>query len=84
VARPLCERSLAIFEKVLGQDHPNFASSLTNLADLLQNLGEHEASRQLYERSLAIREKVLGPDHPSTIKSRNNLAILLKALSDSA
>ena len=36
-AKPLYERSLAIREKVLGPDHPDVASSLNNLAMLLNN-----------------------------------------------
>ena len=36
-AKPLYERSLAIREKVLGPDHPDVASSLNNLAGLLEN-----------------------------------------------
>ena len=35
-ADPLFERSLAIWEKVLGPDHPNVAASLNNRAELLQ------------------------------------------------
>ena len=34
-AEPLYKRSLAIFEKALGRDHPNVGTSLNNLAALL-------------------------------------------------
>ncbi|HAA26653.1 MAG TPA: tetratricopeptide repeat-containing protein, partial [Cyanobacteria bacterium UBA8553] len=33
-AEPLYQRSLAIWEKALGSEHPNVATSLNNLADL--------------------------------------------------
>ena len=36
-AKPLFERSLALREKALGPDHPDVASSLNNLAVLLDN-----------------------------------------------
>ena len=36
-ARPLYERALAIREKVLGPEHPDTATSLNNLAALLQD-----------------------------------------------
>ena len=36
-ARPLYECSLAVREKVLGPDHPDVASSLNNLAALLDD-----------------------------------------------
>lgn len=35
-AEPLYERSLAIFEKALGPQHPNVAQSLNSLAELLK------------------------------------------------
>jgi tetratricopeptide (TPR) repeat protein len=33
-AEPLYKQSLAILEKLLGKDHPNIATSLSNLAEL--------------------------------------------------
>ena len=36
-ARPLYERSLALRENVLGPDHPDVASSLNDLAGLLDD-----------------------------------------------
>ena len=73
-ARPLYERALAIREKVLGAEHPDTATSLNNLASLLQAQGDLAGARPLYERALAIREKVLGAEHPDTATSLNNLA----------
>jgi tetratricopeptide (TPR) repeat protein len=70
----LYERALAIWEKQLGPDHPDTATSLNNLAGLLQAQGDFGGARPLYERALAIREKQLGPDHPATAASLNNLA----------
>jgi tetratricopeptide (TPR) repeat protein len=81
-ARPLYERALAIREKARGPDHPNTATSLNNLAGLLQAQGDLPGARPLYERALAIREKARGPDHPDTATSLNNLAGLLQAQGD--
>ena len=75
-ALPYSQRALAIFEKVLGPEHPNTALSLNNLGLLLRAMGQLAAARPYYERALAIREKVLGPEHPDTALSLNNLAIL--------
>jgi tetratricopeptide (TPR) repeat protein len=77
-AQPLYERALAIYERVLGPDHPDTAASLSNLALLLRAQGDLAGARPLFERALAIRERVLGPDHPNTAESLNNLASLLK------
>jgi hypothetical protein len=50
-ARPLYERALAIFEKVLGPDHPDTARSVDNLAGLLQAQGDL-AGTPLFEPTL--------------------------------
>ena len=75
-ARPLHERALAIYEKVLGPEHPDTATGLNNLAGLLEAQGDLTRARPLYERALAIYEKVLGAEHPNTAASLNNLAKL--------
>jgi tetratricopeptide (TPR) repeat protein len=81
-AQTLFERSVSIYEQVLGSDHPATAISLQNLGMVLRNQGDLEAARPLYERALAIREQVLGPEHPETAASLNNLGRLLHDLGD--
>jgi hypothetical protein len=39
-ARPLVERALAIYERVLGPEHSSTATSLNNLAHLFQAQGD--------------------------------------------
>jgi tetratricopeptide (TPR) repeat protein len=82
--RPLCERALAISEKVLGPEHPRTATSLNNLAILLRNQGDLAGALPLCERALAIYEKALGPEHSSTGRARTNYAHLLLAAGDAA
>ncbi|MDI9408094.1 MAG: tetratricopeptide repeat protein [Candidatus Pacebacteria bacterium] len=65
-----------------GSDHPDTATSLNNLAFLLNSKGVYETAEPLYRRALAIYEAKLGPDHPDTASSLNNLAILLHAKGD--
>ena len=67
---------LAIYEKVLGSEHSNVATSLNNLAELYRVQGNYSEAEPLYQRSLAIWEKVLGSEHPSVATSLNNLAEL--------
>ncbi|MFN8477104.1 MAG: tetratricopeptide repeat protein [Kouleothrix sp.] len=76
------ERALAITEQALGPAHPDTATSLNNLAPLLQAQGDFDAARPYLERALAIREQALGPAHPDTATSLNNLAMLLYAQGD--
>ena len=80
-ARLLCERALQIRDKVLGSEHPDTASSLSDLADLYWSERNFGKAYEFCTRALAIREKVLGLDHPDTLTSRNDLAGLLEAQS---
>jgi nephrocystin-3 len=76
------KRILAIIKKILGKEHPDTASSLNNLAGLLDAKGDYDSAEPLYQRALSINEKVLGPEHPYTAKSMNNLAALYDAKGD--
>jgi tetratricopeptide (TPR) repeat protein/transcriptional regulator with XRE-family HTH domain len=82
MARRLYERALGISERVRGADHPDTATSISDLAGLLREQGEFDAARRLHERGLAIRERTLGPDHPDVAGSLNNLGCLLNDLGD--
>ena len=72
--------ALATCEKGLGPDHPDTATSLTNLARLLPARGDLAGSVLLHCRALAIREKALGPNHSDTATTLDNLARLLRRL----
>ena len=63
--------------KALGPEHPDTATSLNILANLLRDQGDLAAARPLFERALAIREKAFGPEYPDTNRARCNLARLL-------
>ncbi|MCI0423250.1 MAG: CHAT domain-containing protein, partial [Acidobacteria bacterium] len=75
-AEPLYQRALAIWEKALGPEHPTFAISLGNLADLYREKEDFTKAESMYQRALAVQEKALGPGHPDYAKSLNHLAIL--------
>jgi tetratricopeptide (TPR) repeat protein len=59
-AEPLYRRSLAIYERALGPEHPNTAQSMSNLAQMLRDKGGHEESANLYRRILVVGEQILG------------------------
>ncbi len=59
-AEALYERSLAIWEKALGKDHPDVATSLNNLAELYESQGKYVVAERLYPVM-----KALGKDHPN-------------------
>ena len=89
-AEMLYRRALAIWEKILEQEHPSMAISLgmagglNNLAGLLDNKGFYAKADPFYRNALAIYEKVLGREHPFTATSLNCLAVLLYKKGDYA
>ncbi|MFQ5818178.1 MAG: tetratricopeptide repeat protein, partial [Terriglobia bacterium] len=55
-AEPLYQRSLAIWEKALGPEHPDVATALENYAALLRKTGRRAEAARLGARAQAIRE----------------------------
>lgn len=60
-----------------GEDHPDVAASLNNLAGLYESQGRYEQVEPLYLRALQIFLKRLGQDHPNTQTIINNFASFL-------
>ena len=58
-------RALAIDEASYGKDHPNVATDLNNLAQLLQATNRLGEAEPLMRRALAIDEASYGKDHPN-------------------
>ena len=54
------------------------ATSLNNLAQLLQDTDRCGEAESLMRRALAIDEKSFGRDHPNVAIRLNNLAMLLR------
>jgi tetratricopeptide (TPR) repeat protein len=78
-AEPLYQQALAIMRERLGEQHPDTATSLNNLAGLYQAQGRYDEAEPLYQQALAIRKARLGEQHPHTATSLNNLAGLYQA-----
>jgi tetratricopeptide (TPR) repeat protein len=83
-AQPLLEKALAMRRKVLGEDHPDTATSYNNLAYDLDAQGKYAEAQPLFEKALAINKKALGESHPDTAAFYNNLASNLRAQGKSA
>ena len=60
---------------MLGEEHPAYATSLNNLAELYQTMGDYARAEPLYKKSVASLRKVLGRDHPSTLESMTKLVM---------
>ena len=67
---------MAIYEQVLGLQHPDTATSLNNLGFLLQAQRDLGGARPYYERALHIFMARLGPNHVFTQTVQRNLAAL--------
>ena len=80
LAEPLYKQSLEIRRTALGEDHPDFAASLNNLALLYHSMGRYEEAEPLYKQSMEIRRTAPGEDHPSFAASLNNLAGLYDSM----
>ncbi len=52
----MLERVLSILEAELGPTYPDLASTLHDLAFVMQGQGELDAARALYQRALSIKE----------------------------
>ena len=72
-------RALAIDEQSYGAEHPEVASDLNNLAQLLQATNRLAEAEPLMRRALAIDEQSYGAEHPNVAIDLNNLAQLLQA-----
>lgn len=78
-AEALYRRALAILQDTLGDDHPEVARSLNNLAGIYIDRDDVQAESVLAQ-ALAIKEKTLGPDHPNVAYSIENLALVRRNL----
>ncbi len=72
-------QSLAIREKLPGQDHRTVAESLNNIAVLYRTQGKYPQAEEYYLRAHDIKEQILGPNHPAMATSNNNLAVVYEA-----
>ena len=74
LALPWFEQCLEVTKKRLGEEHPDVATSLHNLAYLYDSQGRYSEAEPLYIQALALWRKLLGEEHPDVATSLNNLA----------
>jgi tetratricopeptide (TPR) repeat protein len=73
------ERCLIIARGRLGEEHPDVAISLNNLAVLYYLQGRYTEAEPLYLQALELRKRLLGTEHPNVATSLNNLALLYQS-----
>jgi CHAT domain-containing protein/tetratricopeptide (TPR) repeat protein len=82
ITRALTATELA--RRHLGEDHPDFATSLNNLAELYRSMGDYAQAEPLYRQASEIWRVALGEGHPDFAASLNNLAALYQSMGDYA
>ena len=70
----LGQEVVGICEKILGKEHPDYATSLNNLASCYKEIGNYSEAIKLVQEALQISESILGKEHPYYATSLNNLA----------
>jgi tetratricopeptide (TPR) repeat protein len=65
-----------MYKRLLGEAHPDVATSLNNLAALYESQGRYEEAEPLYLDALAMRKRLLGEAHPDVASSLFNLGAL--------
>jgi len=70
------QRCLQATQELLGERHPDVASSINNLAGLYYSQGRYEEAEPLYQQALSLMQELLGERHPAVATSINNLAAL--------
>jgi Tetratricopeptide repeat len=65
-----------VAKKRLGEEHPDVAQSLNNLALLYNSQGRYSQAEPLLIQALYILEQRLGVNHPNTVSCRESLAYL--------
>ncbi|WP_334816185.1 tetratricopeptide repeat protein [Nostoc sp.] len=73
-ALPWYKQSLSDARKRFGDEHPDVAICLNNLAFLYNSQGRYSDAEPLYIEALAMRKRLLGKEHPDVATSLNNLA----------
>ena len=71
-------------KEVLGEEHPDYATTLNNLAALYRSMGDYAKAEPLYVQARDVFSRVLGEEHPSYATSLNNLAGFYYSMSDYA
>jgi len=69
------EREITRRIETRGEDHPEVAAAINDLATLFSESENFARAQALFERALAIQETTLGAEHPETVQTLTDLAI---------
>ncbi|MEH2290345.1 MAG: tetratricopeptide repeat protein, partial [Nostoc sp.] len=66
-AEPLFLQALKLCKRLLGEVHPDAATSLNNLANLYYSQGRYDQAEPLFLQALEVFQQVFGVNHPKTV-----------------
>ena len=76
------EKSLAINQTAMPEEHPNMASSYSNIACGYDSLGNYTKALEYYKKALQTSEKTLPKNHLSFAYSYNNIGLVYSNMGD--
>ncbi len=62
-------QALELRQKALGPEHPDVATSISNLASVAWWMGRYDEAVEKAELAVTLQAKALGPEHPEVIKT---------------
>ena len=78
-AEDFSRRALGIRRKILGSEHYDVGSSLSELGSLLSEQDRLSEAEMCFRESLVILRKLFGEEHPDVARALQNLASVLQA-----
>ncbi|MBH8575327.1 tetratricopeptide repeat protein [Nostocaceae cyanobacterium CENA369] len=73
-AEPWYQQCLEAIKESLGEEHPDVATCLNDLASVYHSQGRYSKAESLYIQALALWRKLMGEEHPDVATCLNNLA----------
>ncbi|OAG13187.1 uncharacterized protein CC84DRAFT_1183616 [Paraphaeosphaeria sporulosa] len=71
------QKAWSLRKGLLGREHPDTLTSVSNLGSVLSSQGKYEEAEAMQRRALEGYEKVLGREHPDMLTSVSNLGSVL-------
>ncbi|TVQ51545.1 MAG: serine/threonine protein kinase, partial [Phycisphaerales bacterium] len=71
--------ALDLRRRVLGDEHPDTLTSISNMGGVLYHHGNYAETKRYLREALETRRRVLGDEHPDTLTSINNMGLLLRS-----
>jgi CHAT domain-containing protein len=83
-AEPLCRQALEVYKQTLGDQHPSYATTLSQLARAYGSRDDYIRAEPLHRQALDLRKQVLGEKHSEYAYSLQDMALLYEWMGDHA